>query len=211
MSDQLTPSKVLLYPANMVTLLRYVLLILFFYSSTRWPVVYVTVGAFGAILDMVDGYVAKVTNKPSRLGAALDMLVDRFYFCFGLAILAHLFSNYFSLFALLILLEFGSHMVLVHACAVMRINSHQALFKDGGSVILSWYYSSRRHLMYALNSSCVIFLVLLYLYYFYPGKFLFVAIVVLSPFYLLQSYVFILQAFAALKRVAHFDVEQPLT
>lgn len=65
--------------ANVITLIRLLGLPLFVYLSAirhAWVVSFVFVGVL-AVLDTLDGYVARRFNQATKLGAALDPLTDR--------------------------------------------------------------------------------------------------------------------------------------
>ena len=72
--------NVILYPANMVTYLRYTLLEPYCYFAFYNPIITVSLATSSSILDMADGHVAKISNMKSNLGAILDMIVDRLYY-----------------------------------------------------------------------------------------------------------------------------------
>ncbi|XP_065511360.1 CDP-diacylglycerol--inositol 3-phosphatidyltransferase isoform X2 [Caloenas nicobarica] len=95
-----------------------------------------------ALLDAVDGAVARMLGQGSRFGAMLDMLTDRLSSMCLLVNLALLYPATAALFQLSMALDVASHWLHVHCTTLEGGASHKAVGGEGHP-LLRLYYSSR--------------------------------------------------------------------
>lgn len=105
----LTASDVLFFYPNIIGYMRFIFMVIAFYTAmSNWQVS-VTCYLLAFVGDVVDGYVARAFNQCSRFGGVLDMVTDRVSTCGLLVIVSHLYPAYTFAFNMLIVLDITSH------------------------------------------------------------------------------------------------------
>ena len=199
--------NVVFYPANIITYFRYILLAPFCYFSHSAPILFILIGCFSSLLDLADGYVAKISGKKSSYGAILDMTIDRLYYSIGIIVLSKLYPDYTWFFYIVLIIDITSHYVVIHATSLLQIKSHKLLFLRTESTLLKNYYSSNRIFMIISNVSYTTAMIILYLYKFYPSNVLFYFCLFSLLLATIQILINIIQLSHALKLVITYDTE----
>jgi len=180
-----------LYLPNIIGYFRFVLIVLGFCIALDFPILSCLVLVSACLLDMLDGFVARVYKQTSRLGAMLDYTLDRIMmvgFCFLLAIL---YPQFWLIFMFCATLDVASHLFHLNASLVQNKTSHKEMTGEK-SFLLRLYYCSRLNLtMICLTHDC--FLMFCYLYVFYPGPIIFSLLIVSSLGFVLKTLIHIAQ------------------
>lgn len=92
-------NSVLLYPANCINYLRFLLLLISFYNLRKRPLLAFVFGMLAGFVDDFDGAIARHYDATSKFGAALDRLMDRWTTTVLYFYLTTAFPKYWCLFA----------------------------------------------------------------------------------------------------------------
>ncbi|XP_068027326.1 LOW QUALITY PROTEIN: CDP-diacylglycerol--inositol 3-phosphatidyltransferase [Melanerpes formicivorus] len=134
--------KVFLFVPNIIGYARILLAAIAFYLLPGQPGVAMSCYGLSALLDAVDGHMARLLDQGSRLGAMLDMLTDRLATACLLVNLAVLYPGAASLFQLSLAVDLASHWLHMHCATLQGGRSHKAI-GGRGLPILRLYYSNR--------------------------------------------------------------------
>ena len=193
------------YPANIVTYFRFLFVILFPFFWLSHPGAAILLGVSLQLLDSVDGYIARRSGKVTKLGQALDMLVDRCFsltFCFCMSCL---FPRWFILFIFICIIDIGSHLLLLYSAAIFKADSHKNLFVNAKSRLVKMYHSDRRMFMFI---TCVFYdlsFALVYIYHFYPYSIFMVLFGISVAIGFLKFYVHIFQSVEMFRKLVRLD------
>ena len=121
---------------------------------------------FSALLDAVDGHVARMFNQSTRFGAMLDMLTDR---CALLGLVVGLtifYPQYAFFFQLSAIIDVASHWLFMVTTYFCGKNSHKSVSVTDNAII-GLYYTSKPFL-FIMCAGNELFYCAMYLYSFYP-------------------------------------------
>lgn len=122
------------YPSNMIDYTRLILLMSsVFFKGNLFALLY---GA-SVSLDFFDGYVARLRNETSRLGAALDMIIDRVSTMLILMKIAFEKPDLFARCSLYSIIDFVSHFLFFLVSAYTGV-SHKTM---SSNFLLDFYYN----------------------------------------------------------------------
>lgn len=113
----------------------------FWFMPTNWQVA-TFFYLLSAILDAVDGPVARAYGQSSKFGAMLDMLTDRCATLCLLVVLAHFYPSWMIAFQLSAAIDIWSHWLHMHAAMMVGKTSHKNVDQTSNPV-LRLYYTSR--------------------------------------------------------------------
>jgi phosphatidylglycerophosphate synthase len=195
--------SVLLFLPNLITYFRVILLILAMLTCFKSSITTFCLYCISVGLDSIDGAIAKYCRQGSKVGAILDMSVDRASMVFLMLVPAILYPVYWWFFCALLMLEVGSHFALICACSQIGCTSHKDIPKRGR--ILQHYYSTQRGFQFSLCLSHDVWFGCVYMYHFYPKALFIVGMIIFAPGFLLKSYINILQLIAAIQLVLKED------
>lgn len=119
--------------------------------------------ALSCLLDAFDGYVARLFNQCTRLGAVLDMVTDRFTTACLLVMLAHLYPRYMVIFQLLTSLDLASHYIQMYSALILGATSHKIIDRQR-NWLLRRYYGSRT-MLFLMCAGNEVFFMCLYVWY----------------------------------------------
>lgn len=208
-----TPN-IFLYIPNILDYLRVVFAIIAFYLAKTSPQIFIISYFFSFALDLFDGMAARYFNQKSKLGATLDMVIDRISTAGLLMVLSVLYIEKSHYFIFLMMLDVGSHWLQTHS-GFMDVPEKGQLLKDNHKSleekfwILNFYYKNK----YGLFTICLgAELFLLTLYYAHFNKFLFensnfiITLWILGIIYSIKQFISIIQVISASQRIARFDL-----
>mmetsp|Transcript_22934 Transcript_22934/g.23878 ORF Transcript_22934/g.23878 Transcript_22934/m.23878 type:complete len:217 (+) Transcript_22934:2-652(+) len=162
--------SVYLYVANIIDYLRLVSLIASLFYFETDPIKFAVLYFCSFSLDLFDGMAARYFKQCSRFGSALDMITDRLSTLCLLAILGRLYSEYFLVFTLLIVLDIGSHWLQIYSSLLQiiinpDIVNHKSIKEK--FVILEIYYHNK-YVLFTFVLFAELFLIMLYVNFHYP-------------------------------------------
>ncbi len=206
--------NIFLYIANILDYLRVVFSVFAFYYAKTSPLIFIFSYFFSFALDLFDGMAARYFDQKSKLGATLDMVIDRISTAGLLMVLSVLYSEKTHYFIYLMMLDVGSHWLQTHS-GFMDVPDKGLLLKDNHKGleekfwILNFYYKNK----YGLLIICLgAELFLLFLYYAHFNKFLFEdiyfynTIYILGIIYAIKQFISVIQVISASQRIARFDL-----
>lgn len=185
--------NVFLYVPNLVGYLRIILLIVssfYVMNSHRFALgLYLT----SCLLDAVDGFLARLLNQSSLLGAMLDMLTDRVSTMCLVMNLGILYSNSFQIFQLLLIIDIVSHWLHFFTA---KLDNQSGSHKNFGSNIplIHLYYQNKL----VLTTICAleqIFYASLLIYHFENDYYSYYLALMSFPGLLFKNWVNILQIY----------------
>jgi len=208
-----TPN-IFLYIPNILDYLRVVFAMIAFYLAKTSPQIFIICYFFSFALDLFDGMAARHFNQKSKLGATLDMVIDRISTAGLLMVLSYMYIEKSHYFIFLMMLDVGSHWLQTHS-GFMDVPDKGQLLKDNHKSleekfwILNFYYKNK----YGLFTICLgAELFLLTLYYAHFNKFLFensnfiISLWILGIIYSIKQFISIIQVISASQRIARFDL-----
>jgi len=168
-----------------------------------------------ALLDAIDGYLARRYNQATQFGAILDQLTDRAAQAGLIIVLCTLYPQYLLWFQLSVILDITSHWAHIWAGLLSGKTSHK-LIHPTENPILRIYYSSKP-VLFTLCAGSELFYGGLYLLYFTEGTvnvsiqdydigLLRLVTYASAPLAILKSFVNLIQLFAASRTVGIIDV-----
>lgn len=190
-------SRVLLFVPNQVAYVRAALLCLFLLLVNTAPLVALCCYAVGALLDAVDGYLARRLHQQSRLGALLDFTLDRVAQAALVVVLIRCFPDRWLPLLAVLLLDLFSHLSHLYHTALSQVASHK-LATQCSFRMLCRYYQQREILFF----SCLFYelwLCALFIYSINPGVAMQVVLLLTLPGFLFKLYIHVLQAWNALR------------
>ncbi len=98
--------SVLWYPSNIINYLRILSIFIMFYNIKRYPILCFFISLFGGLIDLIDGPIARYTLYTSKFGYFLDVAMDRLTVIILYIFLSRLYTKYWHVFCLLVLIEF---------------------------------------------------------------------------------------------------------
>eukprot|EP01118_Nematostelium_gracile_P002456 TRINITY_DN12678_c0_g1_i1.p1 TRINITY_DN12678_c0_g1~~TRINITY_DN12678_c0_g1_i1.p1 ORF type:complete len:249 (-),score=55.66 TRINITY_DN12678_c0_g1_i1:30-731(-) len=152
--------SVFLFVPNIIGYIRIIFAgIAFYYIENYW--IFYIFYSLSALLDMADGYAARLLDQRSKFGAVLDMITDRASTSCLIVVLAQFYPNYLFFFLFLIALDLMSHFAHIYS-SLSRGGEHKQTRKDQ-SWLIQVYYNNRYFLAFlcAGNEGFFIFLYML--------------------------------------------------
>lgn len=133
--------NVFLFVPNLIGYGRIILMVTAFYFIQE-PFKFLPLYLSSCLLDVADGYAARLLNQGSRFGAVLDMVTDRSTTAGLMCHLAYCYPNLTLIFQLLIALDLSSHYLQMYASLSLGADSHKSI-QAGQPFLLRLYYTSR--------------------------------------------------------------------
>lgn len=206
--EEIQRPNIFLYYANIMDYFRVVAAMGAFSVAKTNPIAFEFLYFLSFILDAFDGMVARAAGQKSKLGATLDMVVDRISTAGLLCILSQFYSKYSVIFVFLMMLDVGSHWLQTHSSFLVNVHNDNHKNLEEKFWLLNFYYKNR----YGLGIVCLgaeIFLLLLYIGHFYSWLYnnpIFIAILMVNgAIYALKQFISIIQILGASGRIAQFD------
>lgn len=206
--------NIFLFIANIMDYMRLLFCMYAFYYAKSHPCLFLTLYFVAFVLDMFDGMAARALNQKSKLGATLDMVIDRISTSGLLMVLSNFYQDYSHIFVFLMMLDIGSHWLQTHS-GFMDVNikndNHKNL--EEKFWILNFYYKNR----IGLGVTCLgaeVFLLLLYYLHFdknlINNQIFLYALYVNGAIYALKQFISVIQVISASQRIAKFDQKEYL-
>jgi CDP-diacylglycerol--inositol 3-phosphatidyltransferase len=155
--------SVYLYVPNLIGYVRILLIVVAFHNISDYKTFFICY-ALSQVLDMADGYAARLLKQSTKYGAVLDMVTDRASTACLLVVLGHFYPKYMSFFLFCVGLDIISHFTQVSSSLMLQLDSH----KVGSSPLMRLYYGNRYFLAFMCAGNEGFFL-FLYLLNFYSG------------------------------------------
>ena len=158
------------------------------------------------LLDAIDGHVARMLDQGSKLGALLDMLIDRCATMCLLGALCYFYPDYMLFFQISMSIDITSHWFHVQSSLMKGATSHKMIDISSNPILI--YYYHNRIVLFIMCSANELFYCMLYLTYFTTGPFyLFNIILYLSaPLALVKTVISVVQLIVACQNIASVDV-----
>ncbi|KAM3188526.1 hypothetical protein ACTXT7_000080 [Hymenolepis weldensis] len=205
--------NIFLFVPNIIGYVRILLLIAACCYMPSDPIRAIVTYFLSALLDAVDGYVARLLNQSTKFGAMLDMLSDRCTTMCLLFVLGTFYPHYLLLFQLSAAIDIASHWLHVHVSIQSGSSSHKAIDLDGNP-LLRIYYTNRK-VLFGMCAGNELFYGMLYLLHFFEGPKLpcfllgvgmFYWLLFLSlPIALLKTFISLVHLYAASVNIAGLD------
>lgn len=191
---------------NSVGFVRLILMLIGYCFVFSQPLIWYVMMQLSGCLDMLDGWLARKFNQQSKLGQCFDMVLDRIYENTACIMMCLIYPHYYLLFVAIIIIDLSSHFMLIYKTHLYHQSSHKAV--SSANFLLVIYYNNR----FALTSAVIFyenFLGFLYLYHFYPLKWIFTLALICLPGALFKFGINIIQLFYSIKCIAQYDLENP--
>lgn len=198
--------NVFLFIPNIIDYGRVVTAILSFYYMRTNYLLATFWYLLSGILDAIDGHVARWLNQGSKLGALLDMLIDRCATMCLLGALCHFYPHYMLFFQISMSIDIASHWFHVQSSLMKGATSHK-MMDLGANPILRHYYHNRI-ILFVMCAANELFYCMLYLTYFTSGPLnVFYIIMYLSaPLSMIKTGISLIQLVVACQNIASIDV-----
>lgn len=206
--------NIFLYVANILDYFRVVFVVIAFYHAKNSPFTFIISYFLSFSLDLFDGMAARYFNQKSKLGATLDMVIDRISTAGLLMVLSVLYSDISHYFIFLMMLDVGSHWLQTHS-GFMDVPDNGQLLKDNHKNleekfwVLNFYYKNK----YGLFTICLgaeLFLLSLYFAHFNKNlinNFSFVVYIwIVGVIYAVKQLISVIQVISACQRIVRFDL-----
>ena len=99
---------------NTVTCFRMMLYYVGFYMHNQNPWLFIYLYGIGSFLDGIDGYLARKFDQCTKMGQALDMLVDRSSHILLYSMFTSILPQFWLVFSTICLLDVSSHWSLIY-------------------------------------------------------------------------------------------------
>ncbi|GAA6003306.1 hypothetical protein JCM10207_001854 [Rhodosporidiobolus poonsookiae] len=140
--DRALDDNIFLYSPNLIGYTRVLLGAAALVYMPTHPKFCTVAYSISALLDAVDGQVARAMGQTSRFGSILDMVTDRCMTSCLLCFLASAYPSYALVFMFLISLDFSSHYIHMYASIATGSKSHKAVTKKQSWILWSYYNNS---------------------------------------------------------------------
>lgn len=149
---------VFLYAPNLIGYARIALAVYAFAVHPNHPITFTVLYTASALLDAVDGHVARLLNQSTTFGAVLDMVTDRASTASLLCLLASLNKSVAPVMQLAGAVDLASHYAQMYASVAVGSHSHKAgRALDNAPRLLKIYYGSKS-VLFALCAGEQLFL-----------------------------------------------------
>lgn len=149
---------VFLYAPNLIGYARIALAVYAFACLTNHPSWFTMVYTTSALLDAVDGHVARMLNQSSVFGAVLDMVTDRASTASLLTLLASMNKAVAPLMQLAAAIDLASHYAQMYASVAVGSHSHKAGKALTNAPRLLQIYYGNKTVLFALCAGEQLFL-----------------------------------------------------
>ncbi|KAH3890634.1 CDP-diacylglycerol--inositol 3-phosphatidyltransferase-like isoform X1 [Dreissena polymorpha] len=184
----------------------------FYYMKTdpwRASILYITSG----LLDAIDGHLARTLNQGSKLGAMLDMLIDRMATMCLCAALVHFYPDYMLFFQAYMAIDIVSHWFHVQGSLMTGNTSHKVLDLSANPILRHYYHN--KLILFVMCAANELFFCMLYLCYFTQGPTLLFGVglwkallCICAPLSFIKTGISLLQLWAAMTNIATLDMEE---
>ncbi|KAK7088631.1 CDP-diacylglycerol--inositol 3-phosphatidyltransferase-like [Littorina saxatilis] len=208
--------NIYLFVPNVIDYMRAVLAFVSFYYM---PTDYIKASfcyLLSGFLDAFDGHFARKLNQSSKLGAMLDMLLDRITTMCLCAALCHFYPTYMLFFQVVMALDIFSHWLHLHSSVVKGSDSHKKIDLSANPVLHHYYHN--KVILFTMCAANELFFCMLYLVYFTPGPMLplgplsvglfKVILYICAPISFLKNIISVFQLVAAAENMAMIDREE---
>jgi len=144
--------QVLLYIPNQIAYIRILLVTLFLGTITVAPLFALLCYVVSALLDALDGTLARALKQESALGALLDFTIDRVGQAALLVVLIRFFPEHWLPLTAVLLLDLFSHFGHLYQGTLTKIGSHKQVYNCQSRLLRSYY--QRREILF---SSCLLY------------------------------------------------------
>lgn len=200
--------KIFWYYANLIDYLRVVFALWAFWVAKTDYWIFIILYFVSFALDGLDGILARRYDQCSKLGATLDMVIDRVSTAGLLVVCSQFYSDYSQLFIFMVMLDVGSHWLHTHSS--LMVNKHH---KDQDELfwLIKFYYMKAPLFVTCLSAE--IFLLLLYTMHFYPELksnelFYYFTFFFCFPIYIFKQIISVLQIVSSSNRIAEIDLQE---
>lgn len=162
--------NIYLFVPNVIDYLRVVFAFVSFYFM---PTCYVKASIcylLSGFLDAFDGHFARMLNQGTKLGAMLDMLIDRITTMCLCAALCHFYPRYMLFFQFAMALDIFSHWLHLHSSMMKGSDSHKKIDLSANPILRHYYHN--KVILFTMCAANELFFCMLYLVYFTPGPIL---------------------------------------
>lgn len=198
---------VFLYIPNIIGYIRILLLAIFPLFALKAPLMAFSVYFSSAILDAVDGHLARRLGQESYLGAVLDYTIDRASLAVIQIVLALVYPQYWGFFALVLALDLASHVFHIYSSLFLKRSHHKEVNLTQGK--LMYLYYTNRPVLFFICFFHDLWFAFIYFYHFYPNQtWVLVGSLVCLPGFLLKTFIHVAQIWASLQAVIALDEGQ---
>lgn len=204
--------NIFLFVPNILDYLRVVFAFASFYymPSDPWKasVLYILSG----LLDAFDGYAARSLNQGSKLGAMLDMLIDRMTTMCLCAALCHFYPKYMLFFQFWMALDIVSHWFHLQSSQMKGAESHKVIDLSGNPILRHYYHN--KTVLFSFCAANELFFCMLYLTYFTNGPLVFgiglckLILYLSAPLALMKMGISMVHLYVAMYNVASIDTSE---
>jgi CDP-diacylglycerol--inositol 3-phosphatidyltransferase len=201
--------NIFLYVANIMDYMRIAACASAFLYSKSHPLFFLSMYFLAFVLDAFDGMAARAFKQTSKLGATLDMIIDRISTSGLLMLLSNFYPDYFVYFCFLMMLDIGSHWLQTHSGFMdPNVNNDNHKNLEEKFWILNFYYKNKWGLLFTCLGAEVYLLLLYYLHF--NQKLLESEIFVFNLYlngaiYVLKQIISVIQVLSASQRIARYD------
>lgn len=159
--------NIFLFVPNILDYLRVVFAFASFYYMPSDPVKASILYIVSGLLDAFDGYMARLLNQASKLGAMLDQLIDRMTTMCLCAALCHFYPKYMLFFQFWMALDIVSHWFHLQSSQMKGSVSHKVIDLSGNPILRHYYHN--KIVLFSFCAANELFFCMLYLTYFSNG------------------------------------------
>jgi CDP-diacylglycerol--inositol 3-phosphatidyltransferase len=147
-------NPVFFYIPNLIGYFRLILLIISLFLLDSLPKIALFSYFLSAILDAVDGHLARKFKQESTLGSGLDMITDR---CTTTSLTIYLSSYYdLRILTLLVILDFSSH--FLHMLKTVKSGKSHKECDENTPFLMKLYYSNKTVLFLVCGGNEIFFM-----------------------------------------------------
>ncbi|XP_025090105.1 CDP-diacylglycerol--inositol 3-phosphatidyltransferase-like isoform X2 [Pomacea canaliculata] len=167
-------------------------------------------------LDAFDGHFARMLDQGTKLGAMLDMLIDRITTMCLCAALCQFYPRYMLFFQFAMALDIFSHWLHLHSSMMKGSDSHKKIDLSANPILRHYYHN--KTILFTMCAANELFFCMLYLVHFTPGPVvplgplsvgIFTLILYISaPISLAKNSISVIQLIAAAENMATIDREE---
>ncbi|KAL5971759.1 CDP-diacylglycerol--inositol 3-phosphatidyltransferase [Taenia solium] len=196
---------IFIFVPNLIGYARILLLLYACWYMSTDPVRAVVSYLLSALLDAVDGHVARLLDQSTKFGAALDMLSDRCTTTCLLFTLGVFYPRYLFLFQMSACIDIASHWLHVQSSIQSGSSSHKTISLDGNPLLRVYY--TNRVILFIMCAGNELFYTMLYLLHFIKGPtWIYLVILYLSlPIAFLKTLISLVHLYAAAVNMAGID------
>lgn len=201
--------NIFLFVPNVLDYLRVVFAFASFYYMPSDPLKASILYIISGLLDAFDGYLARLLNQGTKLGAMLDMLIDRMTTMCLCAALCRFYPKYMLFFQFWMALDIVSHWFHLHSSQMKGATSHKVIDLSGNPLLRHYYHN--KQVLFTFCAANELFFCMLYLTYFSNGPMVLgiglwkLILYVSAPLALGKMVISMVHLYVAMVNVASFD------